>query len=86
MAIKYYALNAEGRICVTANVPQPGEENPPAYDFPADFPFCRQLEYKIVDGVLVHEPPPEPEAAPTQEERIADLEEALELLLSGVTE
>lgn len=29
---------------------------------------------------------PEPEAQPTQEERIAELEEALELLLSGVTE
>lgn len=29
---------------------------------------------------------PEPEAQPTQEERIAELEQALELLLSGVTE
>lgn len=29
---------------------------------------------------------PEPAAEPTQEERIAELEEALELLLSGVTE
>lgn len=29
---------------------------------------------------------PEPEAPPTDAERIAELEEALELLLSGVTE
>ena len=29
---------------------------------------------------------PEPELTPTNEERIAELEEALELLLSGVTE
>ena len=29
---------------------------------------------------------PEPVVKPTQEERIAELEEALELLLSGVTE
>ena len=29
---------------------------------------------------------PEPETVPSQEERIAELEEALELLLSGVTE
>ena len=29
---------------------------------------------------------PEPEAQPTQEERIAELEEALDMLLNGVTE
>lgn len=29
---------------------------------------------------------PQPEAVPTQEERIADLEEAVDMILSGVTE
>lgn len=38
-------------------------------------------EYTVVDDGM-----PEPVAEPTTEERIAELEEALELLLSGVTE
>ena len=38
-------------------------------------------EYTIVDDGK-----PEPEIQPTPEERIAELEQALELLLSGVTE
>ena len=38
-------------------------------------------EYEIVDDGQ-----PEPEAQPTDAERIAELEEALEMLLSGVTE
>lgn len=67
-----------------------GEENPPLY---AEAMIAR---YKYEDGHVVERPAeeieadrsalPVPEAKPTQEERIADLEEALELLLSGVTE
>lgn len=38
-------------------------------------------EYEIVDDGQ-----PEPESKPTDAERIAELEEALEMLLSGVTE
>lgn len=38
-------------------------------------------EYSIEDDGQ-----PEPEATPTEAERIAELEEAMELLLSGVTE
>ena len=37
--------------------------------------------YSVVDDGL-----PEPEVQPTDTERIAELEEALDLLLSGVTE
>lgn len=46
-------------------------------------------DYRYVEGELVYDPLPEPEqpeAQPTPEERIAELEEALALLLSGVTE
>lgn len=38
-------------------------------------------KYTIEDDVQ-----PEPEAVPTTEERVADLEEALSMILSGVTE
>ena len=43
-------------------------------------------QYRYEEGGYVYDPLPEPEPEPTQEERIADLEEALSLLLSGVTE
>ena len=46
-------------------------------------------DYRYVEGQFVYDPLPqkeEPEAQPSQEERINALEEALELLLSGVTE
>ena len=42
-----------------------------------------------VDGEYIYDPLPEPEMPPPQpttEERIADLEAALDMLLSGVTE
>lgn len=46
-------------------------------------------DYLYVDGSFVYEPLPKvetPEDNPSAEERIAELEEALALLLSGVTE
>lgn len=45
-------------------------------------------DWRCVDGEYVYDPVPvqAEEAVPTQEQRIADLEEALALLLSGVTE
>lgn len=45
-------------------------------------------DYRYVDGEYIYDPIPveEVEDTPSNEERIADLEEALELLLSGVTE
>ena len=46
-------------------------------------------DYLYIDGQFVHDPLPvveEPENLPSDAERIAELEEALALLLSGVTE
>lgn len=54
-----------------------------------ELPEGNLYEYRYVDGEFVHDPlpePVEPEAQPTPEGRIAELEEALALLLSGVTE
>ena len=54
-------------------------------DLPSDFDYDHIDSYEVVDGVLIkHEI--EEDNAPTAEERIAELEAALELLLSGVTE
>lgn len=58
-------------------------------EIPEEIDFERIHEYLYADGVFVHEPlpvPEEPKTMPTQEERITELEEALALLLSGVTE
>lgn len=41
---------------------------------------------EAVDGVYTIEDDGQPDPEPTQAERIAELEEALELLLAGVTE
>ena len=46
-------------------------------------------DYLYIDGQFVHDPLPateDPDDLPSDSERIAELEEALELLLSGVTE
>lgn len=53
-----------------------------------ELPEGNVADYLYVAGEYIYDPLPEPEtpATPTQEERIADLEEALALLLSGVTE
>ena len=54
-----------------------------------ELPEGNVADYQYVDGEYVYDPipkeePPTPERS--QEERITELEEALELLLSGVTE
>lgn len=41
---------------------------------------------EAVDGEVTVEDVEEPEAQPTTEQRVTELEEAMELLLSGVTE
>lgn len=46
-------------------------------------------DYLYIDGQFVHDPLPvteDPDSMPSDAERIAELEEALEMLLSGVTE
>ena len=91
--IKFYELTEDGRIAVTADtgrlvkqqdgtVAMEGE----TFDFPEDFDFSKQSEYRLVQEELVHEPRPAEEPEPSTEERIDELEQALELLLSGVTE
>lgn len=51
-----------------------------------EIPSGNTYEYRYVNGEYIHNPLPVPEAKPSDADRIAELEEALALLLSGVTE
>lgn len=64
--IKFYELDADNRICVTADTAAPGAVNPQSFNFPDDFDFNKQNDYKIIDGELVYDPVPEAEAEATQ--------------------
>lgn len=81
-----YALNLaeDGRIC-SVTYPEYAPENAVLVD---TLPEGDISDWRYVGGAYVYDPPPveESEATPTQEERIRELEQALELLLSGVTE
>lgn len=81
-----YALNIaeDGRI-LSATYP---EYAPPDAIIVETLPDGNISDWLYVDGAYVYDPLPVPDAPaePTTEERIAELEEALELLLSGVTE
>lgn len=52
------------------------------------FPDGNVYDYRYVNGEYVYEPIPAPEVeeVPTDAERIAELEEALAMLLNGVVE
>lgn len=82
-----YALNLaeDGRILsVTFSKYAPAEQ--PRV---AKLPEADTYDYRYVDGEFIHDPLPEPEQPEdpaSLEVRVGDLEEALGLLLSGVTE
>lgn len=49
-----------GRIFVSTTVEEYAIDMTP-FDFPDDFDFSKQAEYRIVDGELIHDPlPPDP--------------------------
>lgn len=56
----------------------------------SELPTGSITDYLYVDGAFVYDPLPTQEEStqeePTQEERISALEEALDMILSGVTE
>ena len=59
----YASVDEAGRICVTTPYEEYADESYLQIDFPDDFDFGRQGEYRVEDGVLVHDPLP-----PTEEE------------------
>lgn len=86
---KLYQLDDNGRIRLTADVVMVGTIDGEVFDFPDDFDFCHQHEYKINEGELVYDPPEEDDA-PTMDDRVtvlekenADLKEIINALLGG---
>lgn len=66
--LKYFKVNEEDRICFTSDNPysavkEDGEvvTEGEQFDFPEDFDFLEQHNYKIIDGELVYDPAPESE-------------------------
>lgn len=81
-----YALNLaeDGRV-LSATYPEYAPEDAVKVEA---LPEGDVSDYLYVDGEFICDPQPKAEVndKPTPEERIAELEEALALLLSGVTE
>lgn len=70
---KVYQLDGNGRIRLTADVIMVGTIDGEVFDFPDDFDFSHQHEYKIAEGELVYDPP-EADDAPTMDDRVTELE------------
>lgn len=82
----YIQVNEEGRLIAWA---APGYRCGPGEieaEMPEDFNPETLTDYIYLDGTVTYDPQPVAEASPSQEQRLTDLEEALELLLSGATE
>lgn len=67
----FVATGEAGRICCTSGVGSV-EHGDIELDFPDDFDFAAQGEYRIVDGELVHDP-----LGPSSWERIEELKTRL---------
>lgn len=82
--MKHYVQTDEtGRILVTVEDAAYTDETYSEFDFPEDFDFGEQSDYRIVDGALVHEvaPPSEEEIAQQQERQRREQLQAATLLL-----
>lgn len=76
---RFASTDDSGRVLVTT-----GEDfatdDMEAFDFPEDFDFARQSEYRIVDGELLYDPLPVESAEPVST-RAAQLEAAVLMLV-----
>ena len=63
MAKRYTVVNDDDRIFITTSDNSDPDHKYVEIEFPDDFDFDKQYEYKIIDGELVHDPLP-----PTQKE------------------
>lgn len=58
--ITYISTDENGYITCTVTDEQYRQPNDFQFTFPDDFDFSKQHEYRIVNGELIHDPPPEP--------------------------
>lgn len=68
----YVSTGDDGRIFVTTDNEAYTDESYFEFDFPEDFDYSLQNEYRIVDGELVHEP-----IAMSVQAQIAELKQKL---------
>ena len=82
--MKYYtALTPDGRIGATSATCHLGGGEA-EYEFPEDFDFSRQSDWRLVDGALVHDPLPTEPTMPTLQEQVNAISAALlEMVLGG---
>lgn len=83
--MSYIKIDKENRIIAASHDFHCGDGEVEA-DIPEEITLRDIHNYLYVEGEFVHSPLPEQEEPLSSEERIAELEAALELLLSGVTE
>jgi len=76
-------VDAQGRITATSKTHTCGEGEV-LQTYPEGFEFEKQNEWRIQNGVLIHDPLPQDQPAPTEAERLAAVEAALlELAMGG---
>ena len=63
----YISISEDGRIYASTDVEE-FAEGMTEFEFPEDFDFSKQNEYRIVDGELIHDP-----ILPSKEEQLAEL-------------
>lgn len=85
--VKYYELGEENRIAITSEIGRLVEQEDGSismegetFDFPDDFPFERQHDYKLIDGGLIYDPVP----VEAQELNVATWDDLAAALAEGV--
>ncbi|MEA5017060.1 MAG: hypothetical protein VB099_21135 [Candidatus Limiplasma sp.] len=63
----YVMTDTTGRIGATSATHHLGEGEV-EHEFPPEFDFTRQQDWRLVDGALVHDPLPNPQPVPTPTE------------------
>lgn len=58
--LAYVSVSDDGRINCTTRSEEYRDPGDFEFTFPDDFNFLKQYEYRIVNGELIHDPPPEP--------------------------
>lgn len=76
--IYYTAVDEDGHIGATTSEKEYASDDMIEVDFPEDFDFSMQNEYRIVDGELVHDPLP-PSEEELEYERQQKLNEQIQL-------
>lgn len=82
----YVEVDETGRIGATTEYKEYASDTALELDFPDDFDFSKQYEYRIVDGELIHDPkPPSEEELAAQEamERQSQIQLAIPMMVQA---